>query len=100
MQRQPGAAWLGGEGFLIQGEGADLYEKTATIEEAMRVCAVDERCTSFCANCATRGCAAETKPLTVFFKSYAQPERKIGKQDASAKLHWHSFYQKMVEHCS
>ena len=48
-----GATWRETAGYLVQGAGADLFERTVTIAEAKFVCAAEPKCTSFTANCAT-----------------------------------------------
>ena len=93
-----GATWRETAGYLVQGAGADLFERTVTIAEAKLVCASEPRCTSFTANCATAACEAET---VVYFKSYDVPQKHIDGRPAAPQPEgaagWHSFYVDAAE---
>ena len=95
------APWQEAEGYLIAESRSDLYQKRATVEGAMAICAADDACTSFTAMCATATCDAErTKtPVDTFFKSYAEPLKHIGReaQAPSADRHWRSFYVRAAD---
>ena len=96
-QKVPGAAWQHErDRYLIQGRGYDLFQKHVhSVDEALEICASDERCTSLTMRCVSAECSIEPNGIEVFFKAFV-----VAKDHLDNGKGWHSYYVPTEETCS